>query len=61
MITLHTSRPDEGCYEVSPGVFARPFFNDQVPAALKSGWKIDPSEVEVAESKTLSMPKKDAK
>ena len=59
---MYTDKPDEGCHEVSPGVFGRPVHAYLMKKMLAAGWKANPSEVAPAEeSKTLSMPKKEGK
>lgn len=43
---LYTNTPDEGCHEVEPGVFGRPFHTGQIQKHLKAGWKNSPKDVE---------------
>lgn len=48
MIVMFTSKPDEGCYEISPGVFGRPVFDYEQKHLVASGWKYRENEVGVA-------------
>ena len=45
MKTMYTSTPDEGCYEVSEGVYARPVRNDLAATLRKIGWRDRPADL----------------
>ena len=53
MKTLYCSKSlaDEGCYEVSEGVFARPAFLYEQPELIKLGWVKDAKEVQPEKAK----------
>ena len=42
---LYTTTPDEGCREVSPGVYGRPVHTTQQAKLKKLGWVDDPSKL----------------
>lgn len=35
---LYTTKPDESCHEVSPGVWGRPVHTSEQPKLMKLGW-----------------------
>ncbi len=47
---LYTNTPDDGCHEVSPGVFGRPVHNMHMKRLLAAGWKSNPADVEAPEA-----------
>ena len=47
---LYTNTPDEGCHEISDGVYGRPCHTAEMPKLKAKGWKERASDVPVEKS-----------
>lgn len=45
MREMYTTSPDEGCHEVSPGVFCRPVHTSDQKKLMAKGWKFNPGNL----------------
>jgi len=61
MKTMYTKTPDDGCYEVSNGIYARPVHNSAQPKLKKQGWTYHEEQLRKETSKEASQEAEEVK